>query len=77
MKNLLIEAQDLIATPEIPTKIGVIKSVRDDAGYNIETSTGSTDVVYGSANIGDTVSYEKDRIISVLATETTTLFVIK
>jgi len=62
-KNILIEAQKLISQEPPSLRIGIVTTLRRDGGWEITTSKGGTNVVFGDAEEGAHVLYDSDNII--------------
>jgi len=67
-KNPLSELKKLISADSPNLKTGTVKSPTSDGAWNVQTASGATFKVYGTAKRGDLILFEKDQIISRLKT---------
>jgi hypothetical protein len=77
VKNVLIEAQNLFSKTASAIKTGAILSVRRDGGFMVSEIGGGQEIVFGVADVGDTVQYQDRKIISRVKTEETKVYRIK
>lgn len=77
MKNVLIEAQNLFNKTTSIIKTGIVLSVRRDGGFMVSQIGGGQEIIFGTADVGDTVQYQDRKIISRVKTEETKVYRIK
>ncbi len=76
MKNSLGELRKLV-TPKDKKKLGVILSNNQDGGFIVEPITGGSEIVFGTADVGESILYEDSVIVSRLKREVPTVYYIK
>jgi hypothetical protein len=76
LNNILVELKAL-TLPESSLMIGTVTGINADGTLNIETLIGSTEIVRGVANVGDTVTFQGMEIINKIKSETLKKYYIK
>ena len=76
-KNLLVEMRDILKIKDAGLQTGTITGISEQGGFLIQTSKGAEKVIFGTAEIGDTVLFKDDEIVLKLQQETTKTYYIK
>lgn len=77
MKNALFEVKKLVAGKDQKLRPGVVISNKEGGGFIVQPLKGGQEVVFGDAEVGDTVLYEDGVIRTRLKRESITTIYIK
>jgi len=75
-RNPLTELKKLISADSPNLKTGTVKSPTSDGAWNVQTASGATFKVYGTAKRGDLILFEKDQVVSRLKSSNIVQYVI-